>query len=250
MDHFTLINYKPFQTRAEIAGKTSKIYCRQFVPSLPLQPYIQCYWEMKSETKLEKPVLFRVIPDGCIDIIFDLNNSSCEKAASTVGTMTKPIFVELKHWINYIAVRFLPGGFLHFFNTPAYHFADKIIPLELIAGKQSCQSIEQLISPASTKDRIRILEVFLGRSLSINKNRDPVLHTTLYDVLKKMGNIKISELAKTMNKGSSQQTSNYDRDNVSMSVLIAAFICSGRKRQVFITTSISGNCPRISAKSL
>lgn len=211
MDNLSPIDYKPFHSMAEIAGKTPKIYCRQFVPSLPLQPYIQCFWEMRSEMELQGTIQHRVVPDGCIDIIFDLNSPSYNGAGSVVGTMTKPIFAELERWVNYIAVRFLPGCFLCFFNTPAYHFTDQIVPLESILGKQGCQSIEQLISPASTEDRIKMLEVFLRRSLSENKNRDLIFHNTVYNVLRSKGNIKVSELAKSVNISERQLRRKYNQ---------------------------------------
>lgn len=78
--------------------------------------------------ELQEPISHRVIPDGCVDIIFDLHARSHGEAAVIVGTMTRPIFAELKGRVNYLAVRFLPGGFLYFFDDPVCHIVDQIVP--------------------------------------------------------------------------------------------------------------------------
>jgi AraC-like DNA-binding protein len=45
----------------------------------------------------------------------------------------------------------------------------------------------------------------------MNKNRDPLLHTTVYNILKNMGNIKISELAKSVNISKRQLRRKYNQ---------------------------------------
>ena len=104
--------YRPFQSMSETASKCSGIRCRQYHPGEHLRPYISCYWTMISPIELKEPISHRVIPDGCVDIIFDLHARSHGEASVIVGTMTRPIFAELKGRVNYLAVRFLPGGLL------------------------------------------------------------------------------------------------------------------------------------------
>ncbi len=89
MEHFSLTEYRPFQSMSETVRHCDSIYCREYNPSENLQPYISCYWTMTSEIKLEEPILHRVIPDGCIDIIFDLNERSYRKFDKWVGISPK-----------------------------------------------------------------------------------------------------------------------------------------------------------------
>jgi hypothetical protein len=40
-----------------------------------LEPYIYCYWQLNSEVRSLAPFSYRVIPDGCVDIFFDVNDA-------------------------------------------------------------------------------------------------------------------------------------------------------------------------------
>ncbi len=181
---------------SETVRKCSSMRCRQYLPGEHLQPYVSCYWTMTSEVELEEPILHRVVPDGCVDIIFDLCGHSYREAASIAGTMTKPIFAELRGRINYLAIRFLPGGFLHFFDSPAYHFTDRIIPLEMISGKGEHNLTERLIQESPIGGKIELLESYFGSLLMRNNRNDPAVRSALYDILKHKGNIEISQLSR------------------------------------------------------
>ena len=211
MEHFSLTEYRPFQSMSETVRQCDSIYCREYVPCEYLQPYISCYWTMTSEIELEEPILHRVIPDGCIDIIFDLNERSYRQASSIVGTMTKPIFAELKGQVNYVAIRFLPGGFLHFFNSPVYDFTDRIIPLEMISAKKGCNLTEQLFMENHIGNKIKLLENYLENLLTTNNRNDPIIKNALHNILKNKGNIRVSELSKNVNSSQRQLCRKFDK---------------------------------------
>ena len=42
---------------------------REYTPSAPLAPFIQCYWSLSGASEIPPPVS-RVFPDGCMEIIF------------------------------------------------------------------------------------------------------------------------------------------------------------------------------------
>ena len=196
---------------SETLKKCKNIHCREHIPSKHLQPYISCYWTMTSEVELEAPILHRVIPDGCADIIFDLNGHSYREVGSIVGTMTKPIFAQLKGLVNYIAIRFLPGGFLHFFDSAMYNFTDQIIPLEIISGKKEHGLIEQLCLENHIENQIRLLERHLENLLKVNDKNDPIVKKAVYNILKNKGNIKISELPKIVSISQRQLHRKFDQ---------------------------------------
>ncbi|MHC4310519.1 MAG: DUF6597 domain-containing transcriptional factor [Planctomycetota bacterium] len=184
--------------------KCNSIHYREYIPGRPLQPYISCYWTMTS--KIE----FEVIPDGCADIIFDLNEHSYREAGSIVGTMTKPIFAKLKGRVNYLAIRFSPGGFLHFFDSAMHNFTDQIIPLETISGKDSRNLIEQLFLENHIENQIKLLESHLERLLKTNKN-DPVAKNAIYNILVNKGNIRVSELSRIVDTSKRQLRRKFER---------------------------------------
>jgi AraC-like DNA-binding protein len=211
MEHFPLTEYRPFQSMSETVRKCDRIHCREYIPCKYLQPYISCYWIMTSEIELEEPILHRVIPDGCIDIIFDLNEHSYRKSSSIVGTMTKPIFAELKGPVNYVAIRFLPGGFLHFFNSPAHDLTDRIIPLEMISARKGGNLTEKLILENHIGNKIKLLENFLENLLMTNSRSDPIVKYALHNILKNKGNIRVSEISKNVNSNQRQLRRKFDK---------------------------------------
>ncbi len=195
----SLKEYRPFQSMSETASKCSGIRCRQFRPGEHLRPYICCYWTMTSPAELNEPISHRVIPDGCVDIIFDLHGSSYGEAASIVGTMTGPIFAELKGRVNYLAIRFLPGGFLHFFDHPVCHIADRIAPLEMISGRRERDLTERLIGEGHVESRIELLDGYFERLLMRSNRSDPAVRSALANILRHKGSIEVSRLSKDAN---------------------------------------------------
>ncbi|MHC4619085.1 MAG: DUF6597 domain-containing transcriptional factor, partial [Planctomycetota bacterium] len=91
-----MMNYKPYQSMSETRSKCNLIYSAGYAPGRHLQPYVESYWTMVSAVELPRSIHHRVIPDGCIDIIFDLSAGSYREAASVVGTMTRPEWRFLK----------------------------------------------------------------------------------------------------------------------------------------------------------
>ncbi|MHC4087713.1 MAG: DUF6597 domain-containing transcriptional factor [Planctomycetota bacterium] len=208
MKHISLTDRSAFHSMSETTGKYNCIHYREYTPNRHLQPYISCYWTMTSEIELEKPIPHRVIPDGCADIIFDLNEHSYRQAGSIVGTMTKPIFAILKGRFHYIAIRFLPGGFLHFFDSAMYNFTDQIIPLETTSGKDSRNLIEKL---NHIENQIKLLESHLERLLKTNNKNDPVAKNAIYNILVNKGNIRVSELSGIVDTSKRQLRRKFER---------------------------------------
>lgn len=94
----------------------------------------------------------RVLPDGCADIIFDLDAAR----ATAVGTMTRPLYVEAQG--NCIGVRFKPGFSRPFLDAPLSEFTDDAIPqrdLGILAARV-CEA-------PSTSGRVALIATALRR---------------------------------------------------------------------------------------
>jgi AraC-like DNA-binding protein len=73
---------------------------RELPPPLPLAPYVECFWEVEALGEAH-----RVVPDGCMDILFHLGDGR----ARVVGPMTGPALVEADGISRTTGVRFRPG---------------------------------------------------------------------------------------------------------------------------------------------
>ncbi|MES7181300.1 DUF6597 domain-containing transcriptional factor, partial [Cutibacterium acnes] len=61
---------------------------QEYSPSRWLKDYIACYWTVDFKAS-DISKLHRIIPDGCVDIIFDLGSPTFAKGAFVVGLMTE-----------------------------------------------------------------------------------------------------------------------------------------------------------------
>ncbi|MCX2585410.1 helix-turn-helix domain-containing protein [Pedobacter sp. MR22-3] len=110
-------------------------------PHLALQPYIGAYWISEiTEYTLNQA---KILPDGCVDIIFNIKDEYRTEAGRIlmkseaiylIGTMMR--FKEYKTIgkAKLLGIRFKPGAFFYFFNLSSLHeFTDQSIELKNIA---------------------------------------------------------------------------------------------------------------------
>ncbi|HEX8451357.1 MAG TPA: helix-turn-helix transcriptional regulator [Longimicrobium sp.] len=76
-------------------------------PPPALAARVECLWTLRSDGPLPAPALNRVLPDGCIDLIFDLGD---RPRGYAVGAMTRAVPVHVAGRVEIVGVRFRPGG--------------------------------------------------------------------------------------------------------------------------------------------
>jgi AraC-like DNA-binding protein len=134
----------------------------EYSPPNHLQDMINCYWAYKAApsvcTNVDKPI----IPDGCVDIIFDLTYPKSEKCF-VVGAMTKPI---LNHRTNLIGVRFNPGWASIFLQFPVHEITDLIVDYSEFVGQKASRYSEQFKPLTSTKAQINYLNTIISNCSS------------------------------------------------------------------------------------
>ena len=102
----------------------------EFVPDSELQPYIYCYWELKTAEQLAEPYNYRVVADGCIDIFFDRNNPL---ESFVMGFCKKFTEFTLEPEFHYVGIRFFPTLFTQIYKVDAATLSDRDQPLKPIS---------------------------------------------------------------------------------------------------------------------
>jgi AraC-like DNA-binding protein len=87
----------------------------------------------------------RIVPDGCIDIVFIRNGPRESYKGYVVGTMTRPMFEHVTARADYLGIRFAPGAFTQLFGCPAHEFTDRSVvldslPVSFVAGERMAES--------------------------------------------------------------------------------------------------------------
>ncbi|MCP4747549.1 MAG: AraC family transcriptional regulator [Desulfobacteraceae bacterium] len=140
---------------------------KEYIPPVHLQLYLDCYWSYAADPATVSLNKKPIIPDGCIDIIFDLNHTATLKSF-VVGAMTRPI---LNTKTNLIGLRFKSGMAYPFFKIPVHALTGLFVDYVEFAGQEANRFSNQLIELESREDQIFLLNNKFVKKLS---NLNPV----------------------------------------------------------------------------
>ncbi len=181
--------YKPMQPAVK-ASDENVIYT-EVLPQKLLQPFIYCYWQLKDRKPLTSPYNYLVVADGCIDILFDLQDPS---ESYVMGFCNKFNQFPLTGTFNKIGIRFLPTMFPQLFNIKAVELSNRLEKLQLVVP-----GIAKYISTHFNESlQLNDIRNLLGRyfiALFANKNidHDSRLYEALEIILRNSDMLKIEK---------------------------------------------------------
>jgi len=177
-----------------------------FQPRPDLKSLVKCYWtlEVTADGDSQRQ---RIIPDGCIEMIFILgddikryttgNNFIIQPRAMILGQTIDPFFIEPTGHVNTFAVRFYPFGFTSFVTTSLKSLVNKETPINLLFGQMAAQELEQkIIQATDTKNRIEIIEGFLLDKLKNKTTIDNIVKSTIDVIFSTNGSTSIKSILK------------------------------------------------------
>ncbi|MGN7785809.1 AraC family transcriptional regulator [Niabella sp. 22666] len=119
--------YKPIQPAVKQSDENVRY--TEFLPHISLQPFIYCYWQLNTIKPLFSPYNYRVVADGCIDIVFSLDNP---EESYVMGFCNKYNEFPLVGSFNKMGIRFLPTMFPQLFRVNALEVSNRLVELQLI----------------------------------------------------------------------------------------------------------------------
>ncbi|MGH9746281.1 MAG: AraC family transcriptional regulator [Candidatus Acidiferrales bacterium] len=132
---------------------------REFPPSPKFAAHIECFWQHRSEDPVRD---YRVLPDGCTDIIFE-QPARDYGGLALVGTMTHAQAFPIPARHSTFGVRFRPAMAARLVRVPGALALDQSLPL---AGAWKSAAVrgllEQLAEASSPRDAIARFEAALG----------------------------------------------------------------------------------------
>src|SRR5687768_323542 len=106
-------------------------FYRELASPPDLQQWIDCLWVREAaigEGQDQSPHTHLVLPDGCIDILFELAGPH-GGTSFVVGMMTESLHVRRTGRMSIIAIRFRPSGAARFFREPLANLTDARVAL-------------------------------------------------------------------------------------------------------------------------
>ncbi len=181
--------YIPVQPTVQPYGEN--VIYREFLPAEELQPFIYCYWELKTVRPLYATFIYRVVADGCIDIFFDLDNPELN---FVMGFCKKYTEFPLNNTFNFVGIRFLPTMFPQFFNVNASDLSDKYEQLQLVVPSVSDFIIHNFSNNIDSQKICNLFnQYFIYLINRENFEFDNRLYSALNIILQKFGVLNVEK---------------------------------------------------------
>jgi AraC-like DNA-binding protein len=136
---------------------TSLTYSERRPPG-DLAPWVACIWQIAGETVGAAPLLHRVLPDGCADLLFDLERARQMGGTPVelVGPMSTAQVIGLSGSIDLVGIRLRPGAIGAFGGIPANRLLDTAAPISELPVSFAVD-VAQLADVADCSVRIKLL---------------------------------------------------------------------------------------------
>lgn len=193
---------------------------REHAPHPALGRLVECHWSIRTWVDPVRPVIHRVLPDGCIDILFDLTSSETApdgresgadasaspgpRGARAVGTMTRPLPVRRSGEVDLHGVRFRPGGARAFLDTEAHRLTDRAVPLDALWGRMSSELRERLVAADDVGRRVSLVDEALLARLRSGARADTAVLVASELVARRQGAVTVDAMANAAGLGARQ----------------------------------------------
>ncbi|MCH5212515.1 MAG: AraC family transcriptional regulator [Oscillospiraceae bacterium] len=165
-------------------------------PCNALRPYVRCFWGTSQPIRNCEKQGRPVIPDTCMDIIFETNYSKNEYVGSFLALdegSYNAVIIDNTDTVSTFAIRFYAWSAVLFSDNSMknsknlYFDAD-----EFFHGLQK-EFEPFLCSKTSFSQKIKAAEQILMNRINLNKFSDNLMNG-LYHIIKNNGNVKISDI--------------------------------------------------------
>ncbi|WP_139991303.1 helix-turn-helix domain-containing protein [Paenibacillus paridis] len=136
-----------------------KFQLDRYPPSEQLRPFVKHYWVITWNLENEPPYFQDVVPNPCVNLVMEDNKSGIYGVASRMYTQK----IEGKGRV--FGVKFQPGGFYPYIQSPLSKFTDQASSLESVFGMASTAYMKQIAAHPDTTDRIALTEALLLQHL-------------------------------------------------------------------------------------
>jgi AraC-like DNA-binding protein len=131
----------------------------EHAPDFRLTPFIETYWTANGFT--ENGSASKILPDGCMDIIFTFDGETDTFHSDIIGTMTTFIEVSRPQSVRMFGIRFKPAGITAFTRVPIEEFTDRNVELAPVETLFDSSWDETLPEQQSTEAIINYVNNYL-----------------------------------------------------------------------------------------
>lgn len=177
---------------------------REIRPRPLLCRYVECYWLLQDDPPAVGAPPQRILPDGCVELILNLDAPFfCEAAPGVltrqpvhmlVGQMRQPILIGPSGRVDLLGIRFQPAGAHAVLRVPMHELTDRTFALDEVDPELE-RALTRRLDIGPLPSRIAAVEqVLLDRASGIDGG-DRVIETAVRGVLSSPGAFKVDNFA-------------------------------------------------------
>ncbi|UZP66912.1 helix-turn-helix domain-containing protein [Desulfovibrio mangrovi] len=188
-------------SRALRAGPDQRY--RQYAPCRQLAPYVLCYWSMRADADSRDATRVRVVPDGCLDAVFDphgiLAPVGMQPSAPGVfltGIMQRSAVIGFAAPGAVFGIRFRPAGTGAFLDIHVQETTGLRLNICDVMPDLSARLEDTLLAaPHGMQAVIRHMEQALLHRLAGVKSSPPLAHAAVAAFAQSHGSLGVGSVA-------------------------------------------------------
>lgn len=146
-----------------------------------LQPYVKEICSMEGDNSAPFIAPVRVLPDACVELFVNFNNSQDSLATVTgkkvfensqsyvISRMSSFMDVQMKNQTGFISVCFYPGTAYLFFQLPMNVVADSLTDLHYLWHTEANAMEEEIGNSDCNKQKVAVIQYYLLKQLRKNR---------------------------------------------------------------------------------
>lgn len=176
-------------------------YAEIFPPPL-LQRHVECFWTLRSGSEATRSI--RILPDGCMDLIFNFADPIRNPETRTVNSFAMFVVGNMTHFslaatawrFDLLGIRFKPGGMYPFLNQPLFYLTDRIVEGNVLGTHLGDRLYDRIADLKSDQERIETLQTALLWRLRQFSDHDRIIDFSVRQILSHEGTTRIDQLAR------------------------------------------------------
>lgn len=179
------------------------MHYQKYIPAPELQPFIECFYIWKGETKEQFEV--QSPPSGYAAMVFNFadpyyafqsgSDLHLVPKAFVSGQFTSNYHLVMEGKIGVTGIVFKPSALYNFFKFRMSQLVNTRMPLEFLLGTEATELLDIIIAAAEDKDKILILENLLKSRLIQAKNNLSIIDDAVDYIDACKGSVSIEAVA-------------------------------------------------------
>ena len=165
-----------------------KFTLKRFVSSEDVAFFVEHFWIVKWNLRGKEPYASETLPHPSFHIVFENGK------ADVVGIMDKRFTRVLKDEGIVFGIKFKPGGFYPFVKTPVSIFANKLINLEEMLGRETHSVSSTILNLSGYHEMSEAAESFLRNILPEPDENITIIDNIVEQVIKDRAIIKVEDI--------------------------------------------------------